>query len=130
MIAGLVVAPHLAITVKPEELVQFGRRLSRTVTIALIIVILSGVYNAWKGLGGSLHQLPHTAWGRMLMVKVFIVLLALFHGARVRLLLQQDSSWKSDRTALVSRLLRIEALLMVFVLVVSASVANLPPADM
>jgi putative copper export protein len=36
VIAGLVVVPHLAVTVKPEEVVQFGRRLSLTVTIALM----------------------------------------------------------------------------------------------
>ena len=129
VIAGLVVAPHLAVTVKPEEVVQFGRRLSRTVTIALIIVLLSGVYNAWKGLDGSLYQLPHTAWGRMLTVKVCAVLMAFFHGARVRRLLQENRGSKSDRIGLINRWLRAEAFFMLFVLVVSACLANLPPPD-
>src|ERR1700758_1122958 len=39
VIAGLVVVPQLVVTEKPEEVVQFGRRLSRTVTIALIFVV-------------------------------------------------------------------------------------------
>jgi putative copper resistance protein D len=129
-IAGLLVAPQLAITAEPEAFVQFGRRLSRTVTIALLIVLSSGIYNAWRGLGGSISPLPHTAWGRMLLVKICIVLMALFHGGRVRLLLQENRSSKPDRIALIHRWLRVEALLMFFVLVVSAWLANLPTAGM
>lgn len=130
VIAGLVVVPQLAVIAKPEDVVQFGRRLSRTVTIALSVGFLSGIYNAWRGLDGSLSPLPHTAWGQVLMLKVCIVLLAFFHGARVRLLLQKDRSSKSDRISLINRWLRTEAFLMLFVLVVSAWLANLPPADM
>ena len=130
VVAGMVVVPQLSGTVEPEAVLRYAKRLSSTVTIALIVVVLSGVYNSWKGLGGSLSPLPHTAWGRVLMVKVCMVLVALFHGARVRLLLRTTSSWNSDRIALMSRWLRTEALLMVFVLVVSACLANLPPADM
>jgi putative copper export protein len=66
----------------------------------------------------------------MLLVKTCIVLMALFHGGRVRLLLQESRSSKADRIALMQRCLRVEAFLMVFVLVVSAWLANLPPADM
>ncbi len=128
VVAGMVVVPQLSAMVKPEAVLQYARRLSSTVTIALIVVVLSGVYNSWKGLGGSLSPLPHTAWGRVLMAKVCMVLVALFHGARVRLLLQRNSN--SDRIVLMRRLLCTEALLMVFVLVVSACLANLPPADM
>ena len=130
VVAGLVVAPHLAVTVKPEEIVQFGRSLSRTVTIALTIVLLSGIYNACKGLDGSLSQLPQTAWGWMLTVKLCAVLMAFFHGARVRRLLQESKGSKSDRIGLINRWLRAEAFLMLFVLVVSACLANLPPPDM
>ena len=130
VIAGLVVAPQLTVVGNTEEVVQFGRRLSRTVTIAFIIVFLSGIYNAWRGLGGSLSPLIHTAWGRTLMAKVCIVLIALLHGGRVRLLLQEDRSSKSDRMAVMKRWLRAEASLMLCVLVVSAWLANLPPADM
>jgi copper resistance protein D len=130
VVAGLVVAPRLAVVTATEALLQFGRRLSRTVTIALVIVLLSGVYNAWRGLGGSLSPLPHTAWGRMLVVKVCVVFLALFHGGRVRLLLQDNRSPKPGRIVLIQRWLRVEAFLMLFVLILSAWLANLAPADM
>lgn len=129
-IAGLAVAPQLAKTAAPKEVVQFARRLSRTVTIALIIVLLSGIYNAWRGLGRSLTPLTHTMWGWALLVKVCIVLLALFHGARVRLLLQEGRSSKPGRVSLIQRWIRAEALLMLLALVASAWLANLPPAGM
>jgi copper resistance protein D len=129
-IAGLVVLPQLAATAKSEKVIQFGRRLSYTVTIALVVVVLSGIYNGWKGLGGSLAPLPHTAWGRMLIVKVCIVLLSFFHGCRVRLLLQKQRSLLPGRVSFIRRWLRAEAFLMISVLIVSAWLANLPPADM
>ena len=130
VIAGVVVVPQLAATAKSEEVIQFGRRLSHTVTIALIVVVLSGIYNSWKGLGGSLAPLPHTAWGRMLILKVCIVLLTFFHGGRVRLLLQEKRGLLPGRVDFIRRWLRAEAFLMICVLIVSAWLANLPPADM
>ena len=66
----------------------------------------------------------------MLLMKICIVLMALFHGGRVRLLLQESRSSKADRITLIQGWLRAEALLMIFVLVMSAWLANLPPADM
>jgi copper resistance protein D len=130
VIAGLVVIPHLAVTAKPEEIVQFVKRLSRVVTVALIIVSLSGVYNAWKGLDGYLSPLSHSAWGWILMVKVCFVLIALFHGARVRLLLQEGRDSKPNRIALINHWLQAEAFLMIFIFAVSACLANLPPPDL
>jgi putative copper export protein len=66
----------------------------------------------------------------MLVVKVCIVLMAFFHGARVRLLLQENRGSESDRIDLIHRRLRAEAFLMLLVLIVSACLANLPPTDM
>lgn len=129
-IAGLVVVPHLQGRADPEEVIPFARRLSSTVTIALGVVILSGIYNAWRGLGGSLAPLPRTAWGRALIVKVTIVLLALSCGIRVRLWVWEKRSSRPERVGRIQRWLRIEALLMISVLILSAWLANLPPADM
>jgi hypothetical protein len=89
-----------------------------------------GIYNGWKGLGGSLAPLPHTAWGRMLIVKLCIVLLTFFHGGRVRLLLRKKRKLSPGRVAFIRRWLRAEVFLMVCVLIVSAWLANLPPANM
>lgn len=129
-IAGLVVFPQLGRSSDPEQAIQFGRRLSLTVTIALVVVVLSGTYNAWKGLGGSFMPLPRTAWGRVLIMKIIIVLMALSCGSRVRLWVREKHSSKTGRIGLIRRWLRVEALLMMAVLALSAWLANLPPADM
>jgi putative copper resistance protein D len=130
VIAGLITFPHLAARAEPDDAIQFGRRLSRTVTVALGVVILSGIYNSWKGLGGSLSTLPASAWGRMLLLKLFFVLLVLGHGVRVRWLLRMSSSWTPSQITMMQKWIRAEALFMLFVFGCSAWLANLPPADM
>jgi putative copper resistance protein D len=54
LVAGLITVPHLVFVAEEAAIVRFGRRLSGTVTIALTVAIVTGVYNSWKGLGGSL----------------------------------------------------------------------------
>jgi putative copper resistance protein D len=130
LVAGLITVPHLASAAELDDMAQFGKRLSQTVTVALAIVILSGIYNSWKGLGGSLSPLPHSDWGRMLLLKLSFVLLALGHGKRVRLLLKNQRSWTASRSVIMRRWVRTEAVLMLAVFVCSAWLANLPPADM
>jgi copper resistance protein D len=130
LVAGLSTVPQLARLVEPSCVEQFGRRLSRTVTIALAIVILSGIYNSWKGLGGSLSPLPHSAWGCMLLIKLSLALVALGHGARVRLLLREPQPWTRSRTTVMRRWIRAEALFILLVFICSAWLANLPPAAM
>lgn len=129
-IAGLTVVPHLAGRSDSEELVQFARRLSRTVTVALVLVVLSGAYNTWRGFGGSLMPLPRTAWGQVLILKIIVVLLALSCGGRVRLWVWEKRYSGSGHPDLIQRWLRVEALLMIAILILSAWLANLPPTDM
>jgi copper resistance protein D len=129
VVAGLVTLPHATNVAEPDEVIRFGRRLSRTVTVALCVVILSGLYNSWKGLGGSLSHVTDSSWGRMLVLKVSFVLLALCHGVRVRFLLNKEPK-RSNLSTLIRRWIRIEAVLMLIVFICSAWLANLPPADM
>jgi len=130
LIAGLIVVPHLAFTLGSAGIIQFGRRLSQTVTFALAAVVFSGIYNSWKGLDGSLSPLPHSEWGRMLLMKLLFVLLAFGHGLRVRLLLGTRTPWTPNRTGTMRQWMRAEAFCMVLVFIFSAWLANLPPADM
>jgi copper resistance protein D len=129
-VAGLITVPHMASLAEEDGMEKFARRLSGTVTIALAVVILTGIYNSWKGLGGSLSPLLTSAWGRMLLLKMSFVLLALGHGVRVRLLLRTGHPWTPNRTVIMRQWIRAEALFMVLVLACSAWLANLPPADM
>jgi putative copper resistance protein D len=130
LVAGLITIPHLASLSELDDIARFGKRLSQSVSIALTVVILSGIYNSWKGLGGSLAALPNSAWGRMLILKLSFVLLALGHGVRVRFLLRSVGPWTPSRTATMRRWVRMEALFMLSVFICSAWLANLPPADM
>jgi putative copper resistance protein D len=130
LVAGLMTVPYLSSTADLNVIREFGERLSRTVTMALVIVILSGTYNSWKGLDGSLSPLPHTAWGRMLLLKLSFVLLALAHGVRIHFLLRYRHTWTQSQTTVMQRWIRREALFMFLVFVCSAWLANLPPADM
>lgn len=129
-IAGLTVVPHLAGRSDSDELIQFARRLSRTVTIALVLVVLSGAYNTWRGLGGSLMPLSRTAWGNVLSLKIIVVLLALSCGSRVRLWVWKKRKSGSGGLDQIQRWLRVEALLMIAILILSAWLANLPPVNM
>ena len=128
----LTVVPSAFAHAHPElgDMVQFGKRPSETVTIALAVVVLSGIYNSWEGLGGSLSPLPNSPWGRLLLLKLSFVLLALGHGVRVRFLLRTKDPWTQSRTSIMRKWVRAEALFILLVLVCSAWLANLPPADM
>lgn len=130
LVAGLITIPHLASVSESNDIARFGKRLSQSVSIALAVVILSGIYNSWKGLGGSLSPLPNSDWGRMLILKLSFVLLALGQGVRVRLLLRTGGPWTPSRTMTMRRWVRIEALCMLLVFICSAWLASLPPADM
>jgi len=130
VVAGLITIPYLVSEDKSDELALFGKNLSRAVTVALAVVILSGIYNTSKGLGGSLSELPHSDWGKMLLLKLCFVLLALGHGVRVRFLLRSHSPWTQSQTRIMRQWVRAEALLMLATFVCSAWLSNLPPADL
>jgi putative copper resistance protein D len=125
MVAGLLVLPHL----QPlEAATDFGRQLSRAATIAIAVVALSGIYNAWVGLDGSLQPLPHTQWGILLLVKVALVLAALGLGTKNRLLLARNPTLSEPDARRFSRSMRFEAVVMIAILAVSGFLANSPPA--
>lgn len=130
LVAGLATLPMLASREEENEVEQFGRRLSLTVTFAFAIVVLSGLYNSWKGLGGSLRLLSHSAWGCMLLLKLSFVLIALGHGTRVRFLLKARDGWSHNHTTIMQRWVRAEALFMLLILISSGWLANMPPAGM
>ena len=133
MVAGLVSTPALLAGGSSEKSLALGRRLSRTVTVALPCVLLSGVYNSWRGLGGSLSRLPHSEWGQILLAKLTIVCAALALGARMRQMLHRPhhtSRSVEANSQFMRRWLRIEALSMLGILILSAWLANAPPADM
>ncbi len=65
-------ALRLCATCSPAQLAQFARRLSRSSAIALGVVVVTGIYNAWMRLG-TLPALVDTEYGRTLCIKLILV---------------------------------------------------------
>jgi putative copper resistance protein D len=128
MIAGAIVLPRLISLNRVDEITDFGRRLSRTSSVAVLFVSLSGVYNAWRGLGSSLHPLFHSQWGSLLVLKSGLVGTALALGASNWLILRGEGRLSTrDATRFASRV-RVEAAVLLAVLLVSGWLAGSPPA--
>jgi putative copper resistance protein D len=127
--AGFFILPELLHTQQIEAIRQFARRLSQTVTIALVLIVLTGVYNSYRGLGGSLVPLADTQWGILLDIKIVLVCLAITMGAFNRQMLQANRSLPALQAGRLARVLQIEAIVMMLVLGVSAFLANSPPVS-
>jgi putative copper resistance protein D len=125
--AGFVVLPRMLQEQRTAPLISFTRKLSRTVTFALAVVLLSGTYNSYRGLGGSLRPLAGTQWGVLLDMKILLVLAAIAMGATSRRMIGKELSL--HETAVLTTAVRFEALTMLLILTVSAWLANSPPAN-
>jgi putative copper resistance protein D len=126
MVSGLLIAPHLVCRNDTVSLLHFAKRLSATAAIAVFLVLLSGIYNAWLGLSGSLAPLVHTQWGILLTIKSSLVTITVLLGLYNRILLRRPASALTIQS--FGRSLRIEALLIAAILTLSAFLANSPPA--
>jgi len=109
---------------------KYGIKLSSMATWAVAGVILTGIYNAYFGLGRSITSLVHTQWGDTLSIKAILVIFALVFGIRNRYLLgRSDRDWNSVTEARFVRCLRIKSMAMILILIVSAWLANSPLAS-
>ncbi len=129
MAAGFIVLPAMLRDQLTEPIGKFMRKLSRNVTIALVLIVLSGIYNSYRGLGGSLTPLVQTQWGYLLDIKIALVLVAVAMGASSRRMLQRNRILSLRQVSRLTVVLRIEAIVMLLILTVSACLANSPPAN-
>jgi putative copper resistance protein D len=127
--AGFFVLPELLRTKRIVAMTRFARRLSDTVTIAVVLIVLTGLYNSYRGLGGSLRPLVGTQWGDLLDIKAVLVCAALAMGAFNRRMLRANRSLSPVQAGEVARILRMEAAVMLLILSISAFLANSPPAS-
>ncbi len=127
--SGFIVVPGLAKLPDPQALWSYSRQLSRTVTWALMAILLSGIYNAWHQLQGSMGGLWSSGWGRILLAKIAFVSLALALGAITRFRCVQRPA-TSERAELMVRIMRAEAIVMIVILCLSGWLANTAPAPM
>jgi len=129
IVAGLVVLPALLKDQRLDEMGGFTRRLSRAVTVALLFLVLSGLYNSYRDLGGSLAPLTGTQWGKLLDLKLVLIAVALTLGGLNRRMLRGGGSLSPRECTRLATGVRVEAGVMLVVLTVSAWLANSPPAN-
>jgi len=123
------VLPYMYRAGQFETMMEFARRLSQVVTLALLLVVLTGTYNSYRGLGASLAPLAHSQWGILLDIKMVLVGLAVSMGAYNRRIVRTSPSLNSPQASCLTLVLRAEATIMLLILVVSAWLANSPPAN-
>jgi len=87
---------HLAET--STEMV--ARRFSLIATVAVPLAVITGVAQAWRQ-AGSLDDVSSTAWGRMLLVKVVVVVIILAIAGAARWVMQHEGVMSLRRTMLV-----------------------------
>jgi putative copper resistance protein D len=122
--SGLVVVPRLWRADRPEQVVTFTTRLSRVVTVALLVVVVTGAFNAYRGLGTSLLPLAHTQWGVLLTAKLALVLIAISIGAYNRRIVRAPVTFARTQAPQLVQALRWEAVVMLLILTISAFLAN------
>jgi len=131
VIAGAFVLPALDTSVARAVLIRTVARMSKAASIAVALVILTGVFNGWRGVGGSLAALTASVWGHVLVVKLALVAAALAFGALNRWSalprLQRSASTMDAHT--VINVMRIEAVMMAGVFVAAAVLSHSVPGS-
>ena len=127
--SGLCVLPMLRSYPNSQVLAPFAGRLSVTATLALVAILMSGAYNAERGLGGSFWTLTRSDWGLILATKLVLVAAAIVLGGvnRIVYLPRIRSSTPSSAARSFLAILRIEAVTMIGVLIAAAILAHTAP---
>ena len=107
-------------TLAEPEGERFAARFSRIATVAIPVIVATGVAQGLR-LAGGLDDLTATDWGRLLLTKVTVVAALLAVAGVSRWLLQHDGAASLRRTVIA------EAVLGVVVLGVAAGMVALPP---
>jgi putative copper resistance protein D len=126
---GLSVLPALDASTTRGVLIRVAGRVSYVAGMALVVVLATGVFNAQRGLGGSLTPLSESGWGHVLTLKGALVLLAVLLGALNRSSalprLRRTASTTDAHT--FNNVLHLEALVMVAIFIAAAVLAHMAP---
>ena len=109
--------------------VEAAKMLSRQAAWSVSILIVSGIFIAYEGLGHSLYHLLYSSYGRVLSLKVEVFALILMIGAYNRFYLIPVLDQPSARRTLL-RAVGAESLMIVGVIGLAALLSNTPPARM
>ena len=88
-VSGFLVVPRLARFNEHAGMWSYGNRLLRAVRWGLLMLLVSGIYTSDRELNGRLRGLWTSAWGRILVAKATLALLALALGALNRFTLKR-----------------------------------------
>ena len=127
LVGGFLVLPRLVRDTTHDTFWNFGTRLSGAVTWALGGLLVSGIYTADRELNNTLQALWSSAWGKVLITKVSFVLIAITLGAMSRFLCLGRAP-ETKRASLMTRLMAVEAAVMVCILFLSGLLGSTAPA--
>ena len=98
------------------------RTFSKVVTVAVPIIVATGVVQAWR-IGGGFDTLTDTTWGRILLAKGALAVLVVTIGGASRWLLLNDGPKHLGRTVAT------ETAMGVVVLALAAALVGVPPTN-
>ncbi|SIT44205.1 putative copper-resistance transporter, CopD [Paraburkholderia ribeironis] len=129
MVAGLAVLPALGASTARGMLIRTATQVSKVSLVSVAFVLLSGIFNAVRGSGGSFEALQFSTWGHVLMLKLVLVALALVLGGLNRFSalprLRRTASTMDAHTFV--NVLYLEALAMLGVFTAAAVLAHIVP---
>jgi putative copper resistance protein D len=130
MAAGLAVLPALGTSTARGMLIRTATQVSNVSVMAVGFVLLSGIFNAVRGSGGSLQAIQFSTWGHVLTLKLVLVAMALVLGGLNRFLalprLRRTASTMDAHTFV--NVLYLEALAMIGAFVAAAVLSHSVPA--
>jgi putative copper resistance protein D len=128
--AGLTVLPALGTSTARGILIRTAMQISNVSLVAVVFVLLTGIFNAVRGSGGSFESIEISTWGHVLILKLALVALALVLGGLNRFLalprLRRTASTMDAHT--FTNVLYLEALAMIGVFIAAAALAHSVPA--
>lgn len=128
--AGLVALPALGTSTARGILIRTATQVSNVSLVAVAVVLVTGVFNAVRGSGGSFEAIEISTWGHVLTLKLALVALALLFGGLNRFSalprLRRTASTMDAHT--FTNVLYLEALAMIGVFVAAAALSHSVPA--
>jgi putative copper resistance protein D len=111
-----------------SDYANYLRRLSNTSAWCVLAVIVTGALKGWNAIGARLGNLAQPGWSRILLAKLFFVSIALGFGSlHRRKVHNRECQWSAREKRSLVRTLRVEAVGLVFVMLLSAWLSNLDP---
>lgn len=96
-----------------------ARRFSTVATVAVPVAVVTGVLQTWQ-IAGGVGDIAATAWGRLLLVKVTLVVVVLGVAGAARWLVQHEGAWSLRRTMIVEAVVGVVVLGLVAAMVGTA----------